>query len=387
MVLRNEKILCLSGIGWRFLWMRMQEVMSRLADHGNQVLVVEPFVSPLTSIKYPEIGISPSWRIQIARVKANLSVLTPPVMLPFSSKSPMVMRLNYQVLKQIVRRWQAKLGFEEAIVWAYDPYSGFLVDELKRKLLVYDCADEYSEFTGAHKKQLSHIEAKLLGKADVVFVSSRALLESKRRLNSRVFLVPNGVDFAHFQQAQRLDLPLPKDVGDIPKPILGFVGLIKDWIDLDVIEFIARARPRWSIVMVGPIGSEMDIERFRSLGNVHFLGRREHDLIPRYVKAFDVCLNPFKQNALTAAVNPLKIYEYLAAGKPTVSTDIAEVRALGDVVRLASSPEGFLEQIEPALQEDAPSLIRARLELARRHDWGALVETMSQRIHEVLTNK
>lgn len=382
-MLNNEKILCLSGIGWRFVWQRMQQLMSLFARHGNRVLFVEPFISPLTWFKYPEIGIHAGLRSRLILVEENLSVLTPPFMLPFSSCSRFIMKANHQFLNRIVNSWQKKLGFGDAILWVYNPYGGYY--QLKGKLVVYDCADDYASFLGVDQEQLREVEAHLVKAADVVFVTAQALLDDRIQLNPNTFLIPNGVDFKRFALVGLG--PIPDELKTLPRPILGFVGLIKNWVDLDLLELLARMRPDWSVVMVGPVAADVDTRRFHGLKNVHFLGQKDRDVLPHYVLGFDVCLNPLRNTPRTASINPSKVYQYLAAGKPVVSSDIPEVRALGDVVRLASSPEGFVEQIERALQEDDPNLVQARLEVARRHDWGVLVEAMSQKIQEVLASR
>lgn len=169
------------------------------------------------------------------------------------------------------------------------------------------------------------------------------------------------------------------------RSILGFVGAIAYWVDLNLIEFVARARPDWSIVMVGPIRAGVNVGRFRHLSNVRFVGKKDWTVLPHYLRAFDVCLSLFKvSEPITVTANPLKVYEYLAAGRPVVSTDMPEVRPLRDVIRIACSKEDFVEQIQAALQEDGAAARQARIEVARNYDWPALLGRMSEKIQQYL---
>jgi glycosyltransferase involved in cell wall biosynthesis len=174
-----------------------------------------------------------------------------------------------------------------------------------------------------------------------------ALQEAKAPLNPNTILVPHGVDYEHFSKALRDDLPVPDDMKDIPHPILGFFGLIRDWVDLDLLAEVARARPAWHLVLLGD--STVDLSPYRNLPNMHFLGRKSYADLPAYCKGFDIGLIPFKVNELTRAVNPIKLREYLAAGLPVVSTPLPEVMAYDGPVRVGDSAESFVDIIGKAL--------------------------------------
>jgi len=196
-------------------------------------------------------------------------------------------------------------------------------------------------------------EADLCRRADLVVTSSRALQETKAPLNPNTILVPHGVDYAHFSKAVTDNLPVPEDVKGIPHPILGFFGLIRDWVDLGLLAEVARRRPDWHIVLIGDADSNVNLDAYRAIPNMHFLGRRPYAALPAYCRCFDVGLIPFKVNELTKSVNPIKLREYLAAGLPVVSTPLPEVLQAGDQVHTADSAGRMVTAIENCLDGDS----------------------------------
>ena len=385
-ILKGENIICVSLHGWDTLWSRIQPLMSLLADNGNQVLFVEPIPSLVTAILFPEYRVlRAGFTTKVTKVQEGLHVLTPPMLLPFASRSDFVCRMNQSILRRIINSWLEKLEFGDPILWTYSPYSIHLAGKLGEKAVVYDCTDERTANPLVSKKLIRSLEIRLMQRADLVFVTAHGLLERKRTFNPCTYLAPNGVDFLHFNQAWSRNLAMPEDIKDLSRPILGFVGAIAYWVDLDLIEFVARARPDWSVVMVGPLRTGMNIGRFRNLSNVRFVGKKDWTVLPRYLRAFDVCLSPFKlSEPITETANPLKVYEYLAGGRTVVSTDMPEVRPLRAVIRIAYSQEGFVEQIQAALQEDGAAAHQARIELARNYDWSVLLGQMSEKIRQHL---
>ncbi len=385
-ILEEENIICISLHGWDTLWSRIQPLMSLLADNGNQVLFVEPIPSIVTAILFPEYRVlRAGFNTKVTKVKEGLHVLTPPMLLPFASRSDLVCRINQSILRRIINNWLEKLEFGDPILWTYSPYSIHLVGKLGEKAVVYDCTDERTANPLVSKNLIRSLEIRLMRRADLVFVTARGLLDRKRAFNPYTYLAPNGVDFFHFSRAWTADLAIPEDIRNLARPILGFVGAIAYWIDLDLIEFVAQARPDWSIVMIGPLRAGVDIGRLQHLSNVHFVGKKDWTLLPHYLRAFDVCLSPFKvSEPIAVTANPLKVYEYLAAGRPVVSTDMPEVRPLRDVIRIACSKEDFVEQIQAALQEDGAAARQARIGVARNYDWPVLLGQMSEKIRQHL---
>jgi glycosyltransferase involved in cell wall biosynthesis len=173
--------------------------------------------------------------------------------------------------------------------------------------------------------------------------------------------------------------PLAPEMAELPRPVLGFIGAIKEWVDLDLLQQVAERRPDWTLVMVGPIGAGVDVSALSRLANVILLGRRDRQVLPFYLKGFDVCLNPFRLNRLTETVSPLKFYEYLASGKPIASVPMPEIQEFAAVVEFGTGLEGFMDAIERAL-DDTPARKAERLRMAWENSWESRVAFMMDKI-------
>jgi len=228
------------------------------------------------------------------------------------------------------------------------------------------------------KELIVRMEQDLVRRADLVFTSAEKLCTERREVNPRTHFIPHGVDVSHFSRALDQSTRVPPEIAALPKPVIGFFGLLADWVDLDMIGALARARPQWSFVLVGKI--QIDLQPVRNLKNVHIVGQQPYSDLPRYCRGFDVGLIPFRMNELTLCVNPLKLREYLAAGLPVVSTPLPEVVRYQGVVHIAVTKEGFLQEIEAALNERSVEQDRRRVEMMRHEGWEARVEHMSNLI-------
>jgi glycosyltransferase involved in cell wall biosynthesis len=274
-----------------------------------------------------------------------------------------------------LRRACRQLGFERPITWTFVPSSADVAGSLGERLVIYHCVDEFSKFTGADETAILEMERGLMEKADMVVVSSSRLYETKRRYNPNTFLVTHGVDVAHFRNACLPAVAAPADCADLKRPVIGFFGTVADWVDLEVVRYLAASRPQWSLLLVGDI--QTDTSALRELSNVHLLGRRSYQSLPAYCKAFDVAILPFVVNELTVAANPLKLREYLAAGLPVVATPLPEVLKLNSLVRMARTPGEFLDQIEALLNEGRRGPDPAVSVLMERESWDQKVEELS----------
>ena len=283
----------------------------------------------------------------LRRPRRNLFVLTP-LVVPLPA-SPWARRLNRALLIGQIRRALDRLRNGPLQIWSFTPDVAYALGHFGEEKVVYYCVDDHAAFTGYDRQQVLRDEEALCRRADLVVTTSRALQESKKAWNPNTILVPHGVDYEHFSRAVREDLPCPPDIADIPHPRLGFFGLIRDWVDLALLADIARARPDWHIVMIGDADSNVNLAQYRTIRNMHFLGRKPYEDLPAYCKAFDVGLIPFKINELTKAVNPIKLREYLAAGLPVVSTPLPEVRLYKDLVHLANGKHSFDKMAQAAL--------------------------------------
>jgi glycosyltransferase involved in cell wall biosynthesis len=286
-------------------------------------------------------------------------------------------RLGQRWLAPAISRDLAGLGLDNPIVIAGLPHVVDVLPWLPRRALVYHCADDYAHVQG-FPETLPELEADLCQQADLVITTSETLCQERRRFNPNTHWVPNAADFEHFSAPATPAVELQH----LPKPIVGFVGGLSQWVDLSLVEALARARSEWSFVLVGPVGT--DVSAVRGLENVVLLGPRAYEALPSYLAAMDVGLIPFKQGSVTFHADPIKAYEYLAAGLPVVATDMPALRRLSHVVRLADSPEAFLAQLEAAIVEGrAPSSAERHAEAAR-HSWTRRFETFDHLLRESL---
>jgi glycosyltransferase involved in cell wall biosynthesis len=277
--------------------------------------------------------------------RKNLHVLTPLVVpLPASTWAK---KANRRLLVLQIRRALRKIGTGPVQVWSFTPDVAYLLGSFAEEKVLYYCVDDHASFTGYDRDQVLRDEEKLCRRADLVVTTSMALQAAKQPLNPNTILVSHGVDYEHFAKAVSNHLPTPADIAGIPHPRLGFFGLIRDWVDLDLLAEVARKRPDWHFVLIGD--STIDLAAYRGTANMHFLGRKPYAELPAYCKEFDVGLVPFKINELTKAVNPIKLREYLAAGLPVVSTPLPESRLCGDSIKIAASADDFAAAISASV--------------------------------------
>ncbi len=314
------------------------------------------------------------------QVAENIHVFSP-LVIPLPEVGPVV-RLNNLVLSAALRATCRRLGLRRPIVWSFLPNVGGLVGRLQERMVIYHCVDDYAEFRGMPRAALRRLERELLAVADLVFTSSETLRQERLRYNPNTFYIPHGVPVASFSRALDPHLALPSDLAGLPRPIVGFIGAVADFVDLELIAEAARARPHWSFALVGRWVT--DLTALRGLPNVHLLGQRPYDVLPAYCRGFDVGVIPFRINALTVRSNPLKLREYLAAGLPVVSTSLPEVARYDGLVRIARARGDFVHEIEQALDERGEPHVRRRLTAMREESWERRVEELSDHVTEVL---
>lgn len=275
------------------------------------------------------------------------------------------------------------------MLWLYTPVVVNFIDLLQPDLVVYDVMDELTAFKYAPQR-LKEQEQELLARADLVFGGGPSLYESKKNRHPDVHLFPSGVEQEHFAQALQPDLPLPPEMQDLSRPIIGYYGVIDERLDLDLLAQVAETRPDWNLVMIGPT---LKIEE-RALprpGNIYYLGKQEYERLPAFLKAFDVAMMPFALNESTRFISPTKTLEYMAAHKPIVSTPIPDVISLyGSVVRIAATPDAFVHEVQAALEEP-PQQSQARLqtanELLERYSWDHIARDIQALIEDRLSRK
>jgi glycosyltransferase involved in cell wall biosynthesis len=319
----------------------------------------------------------------VTEVEPNLFVLAPLAIPLYGSRAARA--ANGGLLRAQVRAAMKQLRFERPISWSFLPASAPVSGTLGEELVVYHCVDEFSAFADTNGRQIAELERELLAKADLVITSAERLRESKARENPHTVLVRHGVDFEHFVKACDPGTAVPDELACLPHPVVGFFGLIADWVDLEAIEAVARAYPRGSVVMIGKVAPGVDVSRLKALPNVRMLGRRPYADLPGCCRAFDVALMPFRINELTLNANPLKVREYLAAGLPVVSSRIPEVEQVG-LCRIADSAQDFPARVEECLR-DGPGPSRVRAQRIFHESWQARVEEIRVAVGEAMARR
>jgi len=311
------------------------------------------------------------WLRGIQSVDFNLFVITP-IVLPFH-RFHWVQILNRWLLIAFIKYCQFKLALTKPALITFLPNVVHLVGAFGEKKVIYYCADQMSSFKGVPQAVIKAMEEKLLRQADLVFATSRKLFEDKKKYNPNTHYLPHGVDFALFNQAQNPETKIPDDIARIKPPIIGFFGLISpDWIDYDLVEFLAEAHPEWSFVFIGKIDDEIPTAILQ-LKNIHFFGPKPYPELPFYLKAFNVAIVPFVKSELTHYCNPIKVKEYLAAGKPVVSVDLNQLHELNSVIEIGVDYHDYLARTEKALREDDPEKIESRINYVKNETWAGRV--------------
>jgi glycosyltransferase involved in cell wall biosynthesis len=317
------------------------------------------------------------------RAAPNLWVATP-IVLPFPH-SKLASAINRWILAVTVRYYRRKLGFREFQLWTFLPNAVEYLGKFGESLVVYYCTDSWAHFSCLDGRKMNILEQKLMHRADLCLATSRLLMETKRGLNPRTYLSPHGVDHAHFARALAPDTTVPADVARLPHPIVGFFGLIDERMDLDLVAFVARAHPEWSIVLIGKV--IVETKTLEQLPNVLLLGRRAYDDLPGYCKAFDVGIIPYAVNELTRNINPIKLREYLSAGLPVVSTELPEVKFYRDLASIVQGPTDFLAALEEATRADSPQTRHVRSGRMRGETWEARVADIGAKVLQARTER
>ncbi len=397
-MLRDHNIVCLSSIDWDFLWQGHQQIMSSLADNGNRVLFVEstgvraPGLRDLPRLWRRLTTVGPPGRGPHARAgnrrPANVRVYSPVVVpLPYSKAAQ---ALNRPILRRAILRRTADWGSARPIVWNFlpTPLSRSIARSLNPALSIFHCVDHLSA-SSPSAARLSDTESQCFAEADLVFTTSQPLLERAAALNTHAHLVPSGVDVARFERARLVDEPLPADLAAIPRPVVGYLGGLHQWVDQQLLAALAVRRPDWSLVLVGPL--QTDASALTRLPNVHALGTRGPDQVPRYLRGFDVATVPYRLTDYTGHVYPAKLNEYLAMGLGVVVTPLSEIerfnRTHGPVIRVAADAAAFESAVDAELSHSDSAAVERRVAVAHENSWAARLELMSSLIDASLARR
>lgn len=344
-------LVCLSHLRWNFVFQRPQHLLSRAARERRVYFFEEPHFDSKRS------------RLELTRDASGVVVAVPHLPQGLTEE-----RVTYE-LRNLLDGLIRTQGIDRPVLWYYAPMASAFSDHLDPCVTVFDCMDELSAFAGA-PQGLRDAERAVIAAADVMFTGGHSLFEAKQHLHRNVHAFPSSVDVAHFASARDAQRD-PDDQSDIAYPRLGFFGVIDERFDSSLVRDVAAERPDWQIVLLGPV-VKIDPETLPRAANIHYLGAKTYAQLPEYIAGWDVALLPFARNESTRFISPTKTPEYLAAGRPVVSTSIRDVvrpyEALG-LARIADTAEDFIEAVKAALLEPAAERLAIADAFLARQSW------------------
>ncbi len=365
-----------SMVPWDYLWQRNHHTMARLSKRWKVL-----YCCPIPTITAAKEGTS-SMDLEGGKYGENLLHYRP-LVLWGDSRVPLLRRLNRLLLRNSLL-WHAMLngmGSAMRILWFYFPTYGDIAGRLGEDLVMYDIQDEYSAFDW-FPPDTPLLERKLIGRCDLVLTGTLQLWKRKREYNPNTHFVQCGVESGHFSRARDDEVQVPPDMAELPKPIFGYFGLVDSRVDLPMLEEVATRKPDWTIVLIGPAHISTE------LPNIFLPGRREYTDLPAYLKAFDVCLIPFVMNDNTRNLNPTKLLEYFASGKPVISAPIPDVVELYPrLVEIAGTADEFIASAGRLLAEPDDDLRALRIREAEENSWEGMVQTMVAHIQRTMEER
>jgi glycosyltransferase involved in cell wall biosynthesis len=383
-MLRGQDIICLSTVPWDYLKIANQQTMRCFARH-NRVLFVDRATSVAGLIFEPQRTVEDLRRCgQLVHVENGLYRLTPPLWLPWAARYASVNRANMALVRGVIAAAAGRLNMDAPILYTYQPQAAYLAGKLGERLLIYDVIDQHSAFPHARAGMIWEMERRLLQRADLVFAISPALYRQRHAINSQTRLCPIGAEVDHFLTAADPQVELPQDVRAIGHPIAGYFGGMDGRFDEQLLLEVARRLRRWQFVLIGPCKIDGFPAAAAAAGNVHLLGPRPYGELPRYAAAFDVCIMPYRRTRFTKYIFPNKIFEYLATGRPVVSSPVDALLELAGrrAIVLAETAEQFTAAVVQSQHHRDEASVAARLAIARANTWQARAERISEAILE-----
>jgi glycosyltransferase involved in cell wall biosynthesis len=386
--LKNRDIVIISISDWEGPKRIRQYLSEELARQGNRVLFVESQYTLSKFVKKPSVARAFRFLQGPRHLAENLLLLATFPFIPGGEFSPLISRTNWNIERTFLRSAMKRLGFRNPILWLFAYNATPLIGKLGESLSLYFCNDAFSLLVDSKSLQqrITAMEQDLLEKVDIVFTVSDKLTQEKAQFHSSVHTIHHGVDIRLYQESlKKASAVRPSDMPD-GRPIIGYSGVIRYMLDLEMIRFLADKQPSWNFVLVGPVTESRadfygQIDELKKRPNVHFLGSKRPEDLPSYISAFDVCLLPYVLGEVSSYyAAPLKFYEYLAAGKAVVST-VGPRQYDRDVVLNCSTKEEVLAAIQEALSRDSHDLATKRKIIASENSW----ERRVGQIDEVLS--
>ena len=360
-------ILCFSHLRWDFVYQRPQHLLSRFA--------------PLNRVFYIEEADFESGKDEYVLLPNKDKVIVVKLRLTGNASQNDVLDRQRVLVDSLIQNEKVS----EYILWYYTPMALQISDHLTPKAIVFDCMDELSAFKFA-PPILLELEQQLLQKADVVFTGGYSLYEAKKNRHANIHALPSSIDKAHFVKA-RNEQPDPVDQSNIPHPRFGFYGVIDERFDIELIAKVAEQRPEWHFVLVGPV-VKIDPATLPHLPNIHYLGGKSYDELPQYLAGWDIAIIPFMLNESTQFISPTKTPEYLAGGKPVISTAIRDViNPYGEqnLVQIVGNAETFIVAAEQEFVfTDKTSWLRQVDAFLEDNSWDATWRQMADQINLLL---
>ena len=368
-------IIAFCHLGWDWVWQRPQQFLSRFAQR-HRVLFVETYRSDVDTP-----------RVELRTPEKHPNVVIMQTHLP-SARWEDGKFIDAERRRALRATLAGELNgrFEDPLLWFYDPMAVVsFAGHLGERAIVYDCMDELSQFKGAPPALVDR-ERKLLAAADVVFCGGQKMRKKRLPLNANTHFFGTGVDIEHFGAALSDELPIAPEIAALGGgPVLGYFGVVDERIDYDLLAQLADARSDWHVVMVGPT-AKVDPADFPRRPNLHFIGGRPYAQLPALTKGFSVALMPFALNAATEYINPTKALEYMAAGRPVVSTALDEVKMnFGSVARIGKSHQEFIALCAREIESPSRSRLARGRKLAAENTWEAIIDRMEKHIADVMT--
>lgn len=367
----TDSLICFSHLRWNFVYQRPQHLLSRAARNNSVHFIEEPLFKE---------NIRPHLSSQMTPEGVIVSV---PV-LPTNLNRPQIISAHRILVDEIV----ASLGTGRKVLWYYTPMALPFSRHLKADLCVYDNMDELSAFRGAPSRLIA-LERELFRRAELVFTGGQSLYEAKRRLHRSVHAFPSSIDTAHFNRARSRSLPSLPDQDPIPRPRIGFFGVIDERMDVDLVARAADLRPDWQFVMIGPV-VKIDPAILPQRCNLHWLGPKSYQELPAYLGGWDAGIMPFALNESTRFISPTKTPEFLASGLPVVSTAITDViHPYGDMglVDIAHGAEEFVEKIGQAMSRPRGSWLAKVDEHLATMSWDLTWNGMNEMMEKALSRR